>query len=82
MSAASHFTSGELGVQAWKISRLFELGVLNEPARVDGRRLIPRAMIPEVIDALRARGWLPMEECRNRCHDYEQSTRWLRHGGI
>ena len=46
-TAPSHFTSGELGdflgVQAWKISRLFEVGVLKEPDRVGGRRLIPKS---------------------------------------
>lgn len=61
----SHFTSGELGdflgVQAWKISRLFELGILQEPNRVGGRRLIPKSMIPSVVDALRDRGWLSVE---------------------
>lgn len=60
----SHFTSGELGdflgVQAWKISRLFELGILEEPDRVGGRRLIPKSLIPSIVDALRDRGWLPV----------------------
>ena len=58
-----YLTTGELGdalgVQAWRIARLFETGALREPARLAGRRLIPKAMIPEVIDALRIRGWLP-----------------------
>ncbi len=62
----THFTTGELGdflgVQAWKISRLFELGILDEPTRVGGRRLIPQSHIPAIVDALRARGWLPQQE--------------------
>ncbi len=57
-------TTGELGdaigVQGWRIARLFELGVLPEPGRIGGRRLIPKSMIPSVVDALRARGWLPL----------------------
>jgi hypothetical protein len=57
-----YVTTGELGdnlgVQAWRIARLFELGVLPEPQRIGGRRLIPRSAIPSVIDALRDRGWL------------------------
>ena len=61
----SHFTSGELGdflgVQAWKIARVFELGILEEPDRVGGRRLIPKSLIPAIVDALRDRGWLPVE---------------------
>lgn len=65
-SIPSHFTSGEpgdyLGVQAWRITRLFELGCIPEPPRVGGRRLIPAAMLPEIVDALRQRGWLgPIE---------------------
>jgi len=48
-----------LGVQSWRIARLFELGVLPEPVRIGGRRLIPKSMIPDIVDALRARGWLP-----------------------
>jgi hypothetical protein len=63
MSATTipHFTTGELGdflgVQAWRIARLFELGILVEPPRVGGRRLIPQSMIPDIVDALRTRGW-------------------------
>lgn len=58
----SHFTSGELGdflgIQAWKISRLFELGIVDEPDRVGGRRLIPKWMIPCIVSALQDRGWV------------------------
>lgn len=56
------FSTGELGdllgLQSWKISRLFESGLLEEPSRVAGRRLIPQSTLPEIIDALRDRGWL------------------------
>ncbi len=68
MSTASrtHFTTGELGdvlgVQAWKIARLFETQALPEPSRVGGRRLIPQTMIADIVDGLRRRGWLPAEE--------------------
>jgi hypothetical protein len=48
-----------LSVQSWRIARLFELHVVPEPERVAGRRMIPKAMVPEVAEALRARGWLP-----------------------
>ena len=54
-----------LGVQSWRIARLYELGVLPEPARVGGRRLIPRSEIPTIIDALRERGWFPQREAGN-----------------
>lgn len=60
----SEFTSiGELGdvlgVQCWRIARLFELGILSEPPRLSNRRLIPKSLIPAIVDALRDRGWLP-----------------------
>ena len=42
-----------LSVQSWRIGRLFELGLLPEPDRVAGRRMIPKAMVPQVIDGLR-----------------------------
>jgi hypothetical protein len=58
-----YVTTGELGdtlgVQAWRISRLFELGLVPETPRVAGRRMIPRGMIPQIVDCLRDRGWLP-----------------------
>jgi hypothetical protein len=63
LASTSFVTTGDLGdtlgVQSWRIARLFELGVLPEPSRIGGRRLIPKSMIPEIVDALRNRGWLP-----------------------
>ena len=61
---SSHVTSiGELadalGVQSWRIARLFELGILDEPPRISNRRVIPKSLIPAIVDALRSRGWLP-----------------------
>ncbi len=49
----------ELGVQGWRIARLFETGLVPEPPRVAGRRMIPRSMVPQIIRALEGRGWLP-----------------------
>jgi len=61
----SYLTTGELGdalgIQAWRIARLFELGVVPEPQRIGGRRLIPKSLIPAIVDALRERGWLPAD---------------------
>jgi hypothetical protein len=51
-----------LSVQSWRIARLFELGILPEPPRIGRQRCIPKAMVPQVVDALRARGWLPEPE--------------------
>jgi hypothetical protein len=48
-----------LHVDNWKVRRLFEDGSLPEPARLAGRRAIPREMLPAIIDALRERDWLP-----------------------
>jgi hypothetical protein len=59
-SAKDYYSVGDLGdmlrIQSWRIARLFELGVLPEPPRVGGRRLIPDAMIPNIVTALRERG--------------------------
>ena len=63
LASTSYVTTGDLGdtlgVQSWRIARLFEMGVLPEPSRIGGRRLIPKSMIPEIVDALRNRGWFP-----------------------
>ena len=50
-----------LGSQTWRVRRLFEDGTLPEPGRLGGKRAIPSSMIPRIVDALRARGWLPAE---------------------
>ena len=50
-----------LGTDEWRVRRLFEDGTLPEPGRFAGKRAIPGEMIPAIVDALRARGWLPIE---------------------
>ncbi len=47
-----------LGSSTWRVRRLFEDGTLPEPPRFGGKRAIPRAALPSIIDALRARGWM------------------------
>ena len=56
----------ELGCQSWKIARVFALGLVDEPPRVAGRRMIPRPMVPQIILALEDRGWLPSRPERSR----------------
>jgi hypothetical protein len=51
-----------LGVDLWRVQRLFESGVLPEPARFAGKRAIPSAELPAIVDALRSRGWLPRRQ--------------------
>ena len=51
--------AGLLGVPSWRVARLFELRILPEVPRLGRQRAIPRTWIPQVIDALRARGWYP-----------------------
>jgi hypothetical protein len=48
-----------LGVETWRVQRLFEAGALPEPTRIAGRRVIASESLPAIVDALRARGWLP-----------------------
>ena len=56
-----------LSVQSWRIARLFELGILPEPQRKSGRRLIPKTMVPRIVASLEERGWLPSEEEASTC---------------
>ena len=59
----------ELGCQSWRIARVFELGLVPEPPRVAGRRIIPRSLVPAIVAALRTRGWLgghPQRSGRSR----------------
>ena len=51
--------ASRLNVQSWRIARLFELGVLDEPPRLSNRRVIPESLVPSIQEALRKRGWLP-----------------------
>jgi hypothetical protein len=50
-----------LGVETWRVRRLYEDGTLPDPPRFGRARAIPRQSIPEIVDALRARGWLPAD---------------------
>jgi predicted site-specific integrase-resolvase len=51
-----------LGVDVWRVQRLFEDGTLAEPQRFAGKRVIPSERVPSIVDALRKRGWLPAPE--------------------
>jgi hypothetical protein len=50
-----------LGVETWRVRRLFETGSLEEPERFAGKRAIPSQLLPLIIDEMRRRGWLSME---------------------
>jgi hypothetical protein len=57
------FQVGEiLNTDGWRVRRLFEDGVIPEPARFAGKRAIPSELIPQIVDALRDKGWLPKAE--------------------
>ena len=51
-----------LSTETWRVRRLFEDGTLPEPGRFAGKRAIPGSSIPAIVDALRARGWLPSKD--------------------
>lgn len=51
-----------LGTETWRVRRLFEDGTLPEPPRFAAKRAIPRESVARILDALRARGWLPEAE--------------------
>lgn len=46
-------------VREWQVRRLFENGELDEPPKFGGKRMVDRGMLPEIVAALRDRGWLP-----------------------
>ncbi len=50
-----------LGIEEWRVRRVFEARLVPEPPRVGRNRAIPVQMIPLVIEALRTKGWLPEE---------------------
>jgi hypothetical protein len=60
--AQANYTTAEvaslLGVETWRVQRVFEHGDVSEPPRFGGKRVIPREQIADVAEALRARGWL------------------------
>ena len=58
----THELAELLGSETWRVRRLFEDGTLPEPGRFAGKRAIPRESIPQIVDALRNRGWLPKAE--------------------
>lgn len=59
---AAFYSTGEvaeiLHQPRWHILRLFEDGNVPEPGRFAGKRVIPGELLPVIIDALKARGWL------------------------
>jgi predicted site-specific integrase-resolvase len=63
---ADKFTTREvaelLGVETSRIQRLFSDGTLPDCGRFAGKRTVPGTMVPQIVDALRARGWLPEAE--------------------
>lgn len=51
-----------LGVEFWQIQRIFELGLLPQPARFGNVRVVTKSQLPEIRAALIKRGYLPAEE--------------------
>lgn len=49
-----------LDVDVWRVQRIFEAGDVPEPDRFAGKRAIPSQLVPAIVDALRARNWLPL----------------------
>ena len=47
-----------LGIDTWRVQRVFEHGLVDEPTRIGNSRAIPKSAVPQIIDALRAKGWL------------------------
>ena len=65
----TEFTTSEvaqlLGIRPWQVRRCFEQHELPETAsRYRGARLIPGQRLPELVDALRRRRYLPAEQSK------------------
>lgn len=45
-------------IQEWHVRRVFEDGLLPEPPKFGGKRMIDPAILPEIVRALEQRGWL------------------------
>lgn len=48
-------------VHEWQVRRLFEDGDLPEPPKFGGKRMVAPDLLPDIIRALAARGWIPQE---------------------
>jgi hypothetical protein len=53
----------------WRIRRLYEDGMLQEPSRLAGKRAIPSESIPSIVDALREKHWLAPPKKQGRRQD-------------
>ena len=49
-------------VEEWQVRRVFELGILAEPPKFGGKRMIEPLLVPQIVEAMRLRGWLPKAE--------------------
>ncbi len=49
-------------VDEWQVRRVFELGILAEPPKFGGKRMIEPLLVPQIVDAMRSRGWLSKQE--------------------
>ena len=45
-------------IAEWQVRRIFELGILPEPAKFGGKRMVPRGTLPSIVKAMQTRGWL------------------------
>ncbi len=63
---AGYMTLGEaadrIGVQAWRLARLFDRGLWPEPPRVGRNRVVSESDLPGIEEALRAAGYLKTPE--------------------
>ena len=49
-------------IPEWKVRRLYEDCELPAAPRHGGKRLIFSADVPQIVEAMKARGWLPANE--------------------
>lgn len=48
-----------LGVERWRVIRVFEDGLVPEPPQFARRRVVTPDLVPLIVAALQSKGWLP-----------------------
>jgi len=68
--ANADLTLGDLarhfGIPLWKIQRIYQRGLLAQPRRIGGYRIVNARDLPVIAAALRTAGYLAKRKTRNK----------------
>jgi hypothetical protein len=48
----------QIGIKVWKVRRVYERGLLAEPSRIGGYRVVTATELPTLLETLRAVGYM------------------------